>query len=542
MRGKIVCCITLGILGVILTSGSINAKTYKLNVGKTKKVVSSSIKNAKYKVVSGKKYIKVSIKGVVTGKAVGKGVVKISGKTKSNKSTSKRVNIKVICKHKYITSIKGVQSCTESSVVKTYCKICGIVKSKECKNALGHKFKVIHQERDCNHDGYTLHTCSVCGYSYKTDKIEKIGEHVYRVKTVEPTCTKQGYTEYTCKLCGYSYSDDIVQATGEHTIDTSTVKYETDTSSNSETGYNHILIGKCTGCGTVLNVKESCEFESKSKEVTCESEGGTWRECTYCHNIIDANLSPAKGHNWGTEITRVEPTCKEEGKLSVVCETCGVDKSDSVIKLPKIDHTYTYEILSNADCTHAEKSMGVCSMCSGVATVLTRSAVGHSDKDDDGLCDVCDVKCAGIYDGDTLVYKWKDLINDRFEIDVETNDITENYINPFKLDKINFKGSYLEFLTYTNAVIEDFRGKTIDLYIPSGYNLGDNFLKAFKDCTINVHLDPSYLSIGEDNLFIFGNNAFSGVSTLYAPSYKGDTSINEYGAKGRVNYYIDGND
>ena len=87
-------------------------------------------------------------------------------------------------------------------------------------------------------DGYTTHTCRICGYSYtdsQTDKLNHsysndwtydqnkhwhvcrdegyenliIGEasHVFDTIVTVPTYDAEGYTTYTCKICGYSYTD-----------------------------------------------------------------------------------------------------------------------------------------------------------------------------------------------------------------------------------------------------------------------------------------------------------------------------------------------
>ncbi len=88
-------------------------------------------------------------------------------------------------------------------------------------------------------EGYTAHTCTVCGYSYKdsyTDKLEHaysndwsfdaashwhvctdegygkltkdFASHEFQEAITEPTYESEGYTTHTCAICGYSYNDD----------------------------------------------------------------------------------------------------------------------------------------------------------------------------------------------------------------------------------------------------------------------------------------------------------------------------------------------
>ena len=75
------------------------------------------------------------------------------------------------------------------------------------------------------------------GYGAQQFMINRIDEghsaHNYEATIIAPTCTKDGYTIHTCSVCGDSYSDTTVQATGVHTY----------------------VNGVCTGCGETAPVK-----------------------------------------------------------------------------------------------------------------------------------------------------------------------------------------------------------------------------------------------------------------------------------------------
>ena len=94
----------------------------------------------------------------------------------------------------------------------------------------------------CTAQGYTTHTCSVCGYSYKDTYTDANGhawgawtkisdtqhkrtcqtdanhtetaDHSFNSVVTAPTCTEQGYTTHTCADCGYSYQDTYTNANG----------------------------------------------------------------------------------------------------------------------------------------------------------------------------------------------------------------------------------------------------------------------------------------------------------------------------------------
>ena len=57
-------------------------------------------------------------------------------------------------------------------------------------------------------DTYHWHP-STCGHDVISDK-EK---HTFVEKIIEPTYEKGGFTLYTCSICGYSYSDNETDAT-----------------------------------------------------------------------------------------------------------------------------------------------------------------------------------------------------------------------------------------------------------------------------------------------------------------------------------------
>ena len=67
-------------------------------------------------------------------------------------------------------------------------------------------------EPDCSRQGYVLHVCRDCGYTYKSDFTEPYG-HTITTSTVAPTCTAQGYTTFSCH-CGYTYTADYIEPLG----------------------------------------------------------------------------------------------------------------------------------------------------------------------------------------------------------------------------------------------------------------------------------------------------------------------------------------
>ena len=72
--------------------------------------------------------------------------------------------------------------------------------------------------------GYTLYTCSECGYSYQDNFTSKLPApepvatphiHSYTSSIVAPTATERGYTLYVCNECGDSYRANYVDPVGQ---------------------------------------------------------------------------------------------------------------------------------------------------------------------------------------------------------------------------------------------------------------------------------------------------------------------------------------
>ena len=97
------------------------------------------------------------------------------------------------------------------------------------------------------------YTCS-CGESH-TEPIPKLS-HDYAPTVTDPTCTEMGYTTHTCTVCGDSYKDTYTMAAGHSWDDGETVTQPTLISKG-------LLRQTCTVCGetkdTVLPALTSCD-------------------------------------------------------------------------------------------------------------------------------------------------------------------------------------------------------------------------------------------------------------------------------------------
>lgn len=102
--------------------------------------------------------------------------------------------------------------------------------------------------------------------------------HQYTTKVIDPTCTEEGYTLRTCSICGYSYKSNYVDENGHHYTDYSTVKPATCTANGQK-------LGKCSDCGTInIAVIPSIGHQYSSNVIapSYTEDGYTLHVCSVC--------------------------------------------------------------------------------------------------------------------------------------------------------------------------------------------------------------------------------------------------------------------
>ena len=156
---------------------------------------------------------------------------------------------------------------------------CGLFGKKECEHSYTEKVVA----PTCTAEGYTEHTCSECGDTYKDVPTQKVA-HPYKQVTVSPTCTAEGYTEHTCTVCGDSYKDTTV-------------------------------------------AKISHTYEAEVIAPTCIAEGYTKHTCSVCGDSYKDTTVANISHTYEAEI--VDPTCTAEGYTKHTCTSCGDSYNDT---------------------------------------------------------------------------------------------------------------------------------------------------------------------------------------------------------------------
>ena len=109
-------------------------------------------------------------------------------------------------KHSYTSKVTTPATCTENGVM-TYTCSCGNSYTEVIK-ATGHSFGAwtTTKAATCEADGVQTRTCAKCGE--KETKVIPATGHKYVTTTVAPTTTDKGYDLHTCSVCGDSYKDN----------------------------------------------------------------------------------------------------------------------------------------------------------------------------------------------------------------------------------------------------------------------------------------------------------------------------------------------
>lgn len=258
----------------------------------------------------------------------------------------------------------------------------------------------------CENQGYDLHTCKVCGYSYKDNFVAKLGHDYVWVyndngthtgtcrndssevitqpcdtvdKVVAPTCTEDGYTEHKCSICKAVYRDNYVAKLGHDYVYTSL---------NDGT---HQGVCKHNKRHTV---REACDYEDIITKPTCTTNGYTTHRCKACGYTYVDSKTPMLGHNHiyedlgdGTHrvtckndpyeiniiephkytVTTVSPTCETKGYDLHTCKLCGNEYKDNY--KDATGHNYIYK--SNNNATHT----GTCTKDPSHKIILTHENI-----------------------------------------------------------------------------------------------------------------------------------------------------------------------
>ena len=220
--------------------------------------------------------------------------------------------------------------------------------------------------------------------------------------SAQPTCTEDA----VCSLC-----EAHLPSTG-HIIGKPVAENTVEASCTKEGSYDKVVY--CTVCGDVLSRNKVTvnasghiygeEVIENEIDASCTDDGGydIAVYCTVCGEELSrtAVSVPSAGHNAGDPVIEniKNASCIKEGSYDKViyCTDCGAELQRTPASIPFTGHAVGEPVIENAkkpSCTQ-EGSYDIAVYCTVCGIELSRStqtvpAAGHTDKNNDGICEIC---------------------------------------------------------------------------------------------------------------------------------------------------------
>ena len=225
----------------------------------------------------------------------------------------------------------------------------------------------------CTEVGYTLHTCTKCGASYKDSFVPATGHRMGELKdTRKADCEHEGQRKSTCSECGETVTEVITPLGhdwGEWIIDRA-ADYD-------HAGEKHRVCKTCGAESLRAEIPQLvCDHTNGVKDAavaaTCTADGLTeGSHCADCGKVLKAQETvPMLGHDWGEWKVVKEATATVAGSRERSCKTCGKTETETIAKLPESETTgKTTEKTTEANGSGKEyTSVGTLFGCTGAVS------------------------------------------------------------------------------------------------------------------------------------------------------------------------------
>ncbi|MCM1181302.1 MAG: leucine-rich repeat protein [Clostridium sp.] len=220
----------------------------------------------------------------------------------------------------------------------------------------------ITKQPTCTAAGTKTFRCS-CGNSY-TESIAAKG-HSYANKKVEPTMTEKGYTLHTCSSCGNSYKDNYInppelKTDGWYYCDTIPSGITSDKYTIEYNNYYEKIQKSSPGSGWTNAGVVKNEWQNSGSQYTSESDLATSDARILVRSVYYHFCGPNAGAEGNYEQTGKFVHYDEIGAASVIVQSSGMDGTHPYYLLNWIDGGGRVRCASGVTCdgsfgTHGER-------------------------------------------------------------------------------------------------------------------------------------------------------------------------------------------
>ena len=241
-----------------------------------------------------------------------------------------------IADHTYIESVT-VPTEFEGGYTTYTCSICGYSYRGNETNPTGHHYSTTWESNTTQH----WHACIDEGF---TDLKGSLGNHTYQDIVVPATFESKGYTIHKCSVCGYTYNDNYTDEVPHNYSDLWNIDEGTGEHYHICTDPGYADLRKDVGKHTYIDQVVPATFES---------EGYTIHTCSVCGSSYRDSYTDVLTHNYSSQLSydanyhyhactdegytnlktgvephllttrEVAPTFEEDGYIVHYCTVCG---------------------------------------------------------------------------------------------------------------------------------------------------------------------------------------------------------------------------
>ena len=224
-------------------------------------------------------------------------------------------------------------TCTEKGEKRVYClnSSCGeyTVVAIDMIDHIKGDWEITEQP-SCNKTGTKVKRCTSCGKVLESESID-MTKHTLSDVVTPPTPTSQGYTTHTCTVCGYSYIDSYTDYEAPHVHDFSGKEELIEAATCTKDGCKKIY---CTGDGcneyTIVTLPKIAHTAGEWEIIepaTCSKCGTKAKKCIGCGKVMETADVEMLKHSYVDTV--IPPTPTAQGYTTHKCSACGYQYIDS---------------------------------------------------------------------------------------------------------------------------------------------------------------------------------------------------------------------